>query len=313
MVVHAQRRLPLTRSAKAKPQSTNAVSISMSPISRRIHKAQQRLAQDAAFGELLLLRQSNGGKKKHGDIQMIVDKYKSRGHHVERSHIEYRMELRLKGTIMRGVNEAPTVINVPITDETVVSDLSERSESPVNNKNETCNNTLICESDVQRKGGRKKGTTINDKITRKNSVAKALTEAASLCSQAKALAKLDNKKLYPGTFKNLIKDTENKYGLEPTTIKFQTIKSRVLSKNLTGLCHQKISPLADVETIIVDCCSRLSKMGEALTKYEVMDLADNILTNTVHADRLVEFCEKRNINKNINNGKIVGVRWYKTS
>jgi hypothetical protein len=61
MVVQ-RRRLPLSRVVKTL-QSTKVITVSMSPSSRKIHKAQQRLAQDAAFGELLLLRQANGGKK----------------------------------------------------------------------------------------------------------------------------------------------------------------------------------------------------------------------------------------------------------
>jgi hypothetical protein len=54
--------LPLTQSVKKKPQSTIAVSVSMSPNSRRIFKAQKRLVQDAAFVEMLFLRQANCGK-----------------------------------------------------------------------------------------------------------------------------------------------------------------------------------------------------------------------------------------------------------
>jgi hypothetical protein len=33
-------------------------------------------------------------------------------------------------------------------------------------------------------------------------------------------------------------------------------------------------------------------MGKTLTKFEVMDLVDDILVNTVHADRLLELRKK---------------------
>jgi hypothetical protein len=51
-------------------------------------------------------------------------------------------------------------------------------------------------------------------------------------------------------------------------------------------------------------------MGEALTEFEEMELADDILIFTVHAEQLKEFCEKRNIKKDFSKGKIVGTRWY---
>jgi hypothetical protein len=37
----------------------------------------------------MVLRAANGGKKRHGDMQDIDDKYKSPGHIIERSHPEY--------------------------------------------------------------------------------------------------------------------------------------------------------------------------------------------------------------------------------
>jgi hypothetical protein len=54
-------------------------------------------------------------------------------------------------------------------------------------------------------------------------------------------------------------------------------------------------------------------MGEALTKTEVMSLADDILAESVYTDNLVHFCNKRKINKDVSEGKIVGNHWYKNS
>ena len=75
----------------------------MSPNSQRIKKAQQRLAQDAAFNELMMMHAANCGKKRYGDIKSIVEKYQKRGHQVERCHLEYRLELKMKGRVMKNL------------------------------------------------------------------------------------------------------------------------------------------------------------------------------------------------------------------
>jgi hypothetical protein len=137
----------------------------------------------------------------------------------------------------------------------------------------------------------------------------ALSEAAKNCSNAKCKAICDGKRLPHGTFNKIIKETETKYMLEKGSIKFQTKKSQFFSNNLTSVQHQKISPIVKVEPLIVKCCVALSTMGEAMTKFEVMDLADKILS-TIHADWLVDFCIKRKIWKYIRKGKIVGQQWY---
>jgi hypothetical protein len=311
------------RRAKKTPQSTDAVVPPMSPTSRRILKAQQQLAQDAAFDELLLIRASNGGKKTHGDIKKIVDKYKERGHFVERCHLEYRMELRAKGLSLSYTQ--PLLSDIATVGETIISDLSTSVtsiETPVDGINnvttvavvtfeeEEVENNLNGETYEKRKGGRKKGMTNKRKKNLLAALQKALTEASSLCSSVKKESNSRNVKLPNGTFQKIINTTEEKFGLEKGCINFETVKSRVFSNNLTGVCHQKVSPLVEVEELIVDCCIRLSKMGEALTKFEMMDLANDIIVDTIHADRLVTFCKSRNIAKDVSKGKIVGARWY---
>jgi hypothetical protein len=149
------------------------------------------------------------------------------------------MELRAKGISMRGVSEAPSFINIELNDDFVVSDLSGTSNDT--DINEIFNNEAICENQSLRKEGRTKGTTLVEKPQKVISVQNALAEATSLCSHAKAESKRKNKKVRNGTFKHLISRTEIKYGFDPSTINFQTIKSRVTSNNLTGVCYQKVS------------------------------------------------------------------------
>jgi hypothetical protein len=115
-------------------------------------------------------------------------------------------------------------------------------------------------------------------------------------------------KLPNGTFSKIIKETKQTYGLDEGSINFQTKKSQVFAHISREINHQKISPLAAIEGVIVDRCCRLSAMGETLTKTEVMCLADDILTDSVHVDTYVNFCNRRNINKDVSKGEIVGNR-----
>jgi hypothetical protein len=143
----------------------------------------------------------------------------------------------------------------------------------------------------KQKGGCTKGSSISSKLQKQSTVKDASTEATTLCFNAKTAAKTSSKPVAHGTFKKNIKETETNFMLDEGTLKFETIRLRILSKQLTAYCHQKVSPITEVEHLIVDCCIRLSKMGEALTKFEVMELADDILLHTIHAERLREFCE----------------------
>jgi hypothetical protein len=65
------RRLPLRRVAKKSLQSTRQAVLPLSPTSKKIKKAQESLAQDAAFNKLLAIRSANGGKKVRGDSKKL--------------------------------------------------------------------------------------------------------------------------------------------------------------------------------------------------------------------------------------------------
>jgi hypothetical protein len=108
----------------------------------------------------------------------------------------------------------------------------------------------------------------------------ALTEAAYICASAKEEANSVNTRIVPGTYMAIIKETKAKYGLDRQSIKFDTINSRLFANNLTRICHQKTSPVDEVEPLIVDSCVALGQIGDACTKFEVLELADDILEIT---------------------------------
>jgi hypothetical protein len=60
----------------------------------------------------------------------------------------------------------------------------------------------------------------------------------------------------------IIKETEEKCSLDVGSLCFETIKSRVQAHNASGQQPQKITPLWQVKSMIVDVLCRISKMGE---------------------------------------------------
>jgi hypothetical protein len=82
--------LPMTQPKKKCKVSTN---LDLSPHSKMVKRVQDRSLQLLAFKDLMTVRAASGGETVHGDIQMIVDKYQSKGHNVERWHLEHQISL----------------------------------------------------------------------------------------------------------------------------------------------------------------------------------------------------------------------------
>lgn len=61
------------------------------------------------------------------------------------------------------------------------------------------------------------------------------------------------------------------------------------NKNPDGMTYLNKSPIHEIEPEIVDWCQRLSDMVEALTKFELMLLVDDIIRDTPYETRLIEY------------------------
>jgi hypothetical protein len=142
--------------------------------------------------------------------EMNVDKDQQRGHVVERCRLEYFWELLCKGQTMRGINVPPPITTLLKAKGTAafVSDLSssmastdansatigskvvEFSEVVESRISEVAELKIIenennSELLVKHKRGKIKGLTKNNTKNKDVIFEKALTEAASLCRQAK--------------------------------------------------------------------------------------------------------------------------------
>jgi hypothetical protein len=161
----------------------------------------------------------------------------------------------------------------------------------------------------KRKGGRVKGKTKKAERIKEYNKKVALTESAKRCLAAKMEAVANEKFVTDNLYKQIIREEEIAANLSPGNVKYETVRSRVKAKNPTGFCAQKLSPLHQVEPLICDMLIELARIGEAQTKPEIIELANELIRKTEHAEAYIEFCEKRQITKDWEQ-TIVGDRWY---
>lgn len=295
-----------------------------SPESKRMRIAGDNLYRNLAFRDLEVLRMANAGILAHKDIQSVVTKYQSRNHDVDRSHLDYRRILVKQGRPLPGEvavkpptppkDDAPTTsitvgnqTNIsPLTASTNMSPISDPSSSA---DKENQNNEIV---KVRNKGGRNKGSTNAAKKAHELTVSIALTEASTLCLEEKNNAILLEMRVPNGRSLEIVNEVKRKYDLNEESFSYETVRSRVKNNNPTGIGKQIQSPLAPIEPEIVDWCIRLSEMGEALTKYELMELTDDIIRGTKYETDFLEYRTKVGIENNSeeNSTAIVGEAWF---
>jgi hypothetical protein len=278
-----------------------------SPRTKKYLRVQELATQKQAFEELLALRVENKGAK-YGDIQEIVDRFQSRGFNVTRNHLEYRQKLHLQGKLMvyehgptpmrqifvdgqTSVSPITNNINpdsvidesnlIPdlVVDKTEIEGNNTGIEENTSNKSgdEEYESTEKTNEQSSKKGGRKKGSTKKAKVEHFQNVKAATTKAAKLISVIKSVASKNKKRCRRGKQQKILNKVEKEFGLPLGTINLDTVRSRVKSGNLDGFHPEQQSPLQDVEPLIVEWVCRMSRMGEAFSKDEIMQLADELI------------------------------------
>jgi hypothetical protein len=142
----------------------------------------------------------------------------------------------------------------------------------------------------------------------------AVTEATQMYATEKKAS--GRRSVASGTLTSIMSQIEQKYVLEPGTIRPSTIRNRVLRDNHTGTANQRLSPLANVEPLLVEYCIRLSKIGAPLTRNEVRSLAFSMIEGTDYYDDVIDFKAKHHLLKDsdscsLDEANILGVRWYR--
>jgi Tc5 transposase DNA-binding domain len=108
----------------------------------------------------------------------------------------------------------------------------------------------------------------------------------------------------------MIHDATIEFGLNKGSLKKDSVLARLKRNNISGIAHQKVSPLEELEPLIVEWCIRLARIGQPLNKRDVMELSTELIRGTKYAEKLKAFKKKRNI-QGKNETVVLGERWYR--
>jgi hypothetical protein len=108
-----------------------------------------------------------------------------------------------------------------------------------------------------------------------------------------------------------LRDLEVKHELDTVFLDahLATIKTLVYcSKNASGLGDSQISPLAELELLLVECCLKLSAIGQPLTKDRVMALVSSMIDDQELEEKVIAWGKKHSQYKE--GQPLVGNGWY---
>ena len=238
----------------------------LSPQSKKTLKGLRSDIQRRAFNEILAAKAANGGVIRHGVIASIVKKYDDLGFggQVTVRNIEYRMQLMLKGKVMESERDIPQIIRKVVNGLSTVSTLTNLNEVQVTT------NPVPVDVVVANKGGRIKNASAKKRIE-KEKLHSALIQVCTKYNTEKE-ASLE-KRLPRQTIDNIISKVELEHGIKDGKINRNTVIHRVRNKNFEGINAATISPLAEIEPLLVEMCLSCARIGYAQSKDELIQLA----------------------------------------
>lgn len=276
------------------------------PDVKKLRKERKNECNQKIALELVMLSDSSRKRADKKVVQRVFEKYKR----------VYGEELVSKGDIYRFRNDIlkgnasswlPPSTQFPDTvaiDRDVSSNVSAiTGDSPT----EGGEGTVVTPSTVAKKGGRPKNSTKAAKLELEERAHQAKQEAAE--QYAALIGKKEGTYVPRKALPQIIEEVEEKYGVAKGTVNIHTVRSRVRRNNTTGIGKNNVSPVAEIEPIIVDFCIKLARMGAGLRKEQVCSLANSLLDGTEIQKRLASFKMKCTTTKATKADK-VGARWY---
>jgi hypothetical protein len=125
----------------------------------------------------------------------------------------------------------------------------------------------------------------------------ALKEALTLYQCEQMAARQQGKRsVLNGSLHAIITETENWNALTFGSISSHIVINRALRCNVGGAALQRVSPLKDIEPVIVEYCLRLARNGSPIDKGQLLMLAASLIQGTHSAEQLKEFKRSRGIN-----------------
>lgn len=308
--------MKVTRSSANRIPSKN-VEVPLSPTSKKTKWQLVEQVKDRAMSDLFKMQALNGGMLKYGDLARVVNRYQAMNFpFITRSVLRKRLgKLLANGATTITVVDVVTTEAVvdSVTTDIVGADLEEAgpvAEAVVELEDipnvETTTTTA------------KKGRPTNKSIKEyKNKVAFLTTLAATKFHEARVKAESDGKLSVPnGTLAKIIAQLEEEHGLEKKIIKPNSIISRLRRGNFHGIAPQKVSPLAEIEPLLVTYCRRLAKMGMPRSRDQVCSLMQSLISGTAAEARYIQFLKDRGFEvvkvPNHKNEPVVqlGKSWY---
>jgi len=110
---------------------------------------------------------------------------------------------------------------------------------------------------------------------------KLITACATLLNEEKKKGKKACTFVSNGVLRKIIDEESKKSGLSNISISLDTIQSRIKRGNLDAYN----APIHNVEPTICQFCIRLGKMGSPLTKTTIIELANDLLADTLFCAR----------------------------
>ena len=257
--------------------------------------------QKQAFNELLDLKGQNAGKLPYGAIRDTVKKYDELGFSgkVTIHNLEYRFNLLSKGETMQCEKELPLVLTT--YNSINISELTENSGMGNADIDLTIDRISGTSTSTAKTRGPKRNR-IGKRMRDKKNVQEAYHQVCLIYSSE---MEKGSRRVAAGTLNQIINNVEFEKGLNPGTLKRNTIIWRLQKKNLTGFNVNKESPLVDIEPVVVDCCTSLAKIGYAQTKNELIGLVQEFIAGTQYEIYLNDFKQARKIES-----KSLGMAWY---
>lgn len=259
----------------------------LSPTSRKLKQVLQKKERlstlEAAINEIKELRLI----KRHGVIAAVIRKYNKLGYN-----------FITRGTVgdffAQEKNRDKEKPEQPVTQQespphTYVVDASAEV---------TVDSSLTDDYDHDSKrAGRPKGTTDIAKSDKLLRLSTALTKAAILFAEQRSIAHQSKEIVAKGVLAGIACSVEEEFELESGQLNLSTIKKRVDRNNLTGVAYQKVSPLDEIEPLLVEYCIRLADMGAPITRDQLICLADSILDRSGSRvrQRMIDFKIKRKL------------------
>ena len=212
----------------------------------------------------------------------LITKVNKLGHHVKRSDVYYLVKKRAQtGQHMQRLTSNTLDDAINLVDDSINS-----------SSNDDLDRSLTFSSNgILAKGGRKNGNTKAKKYFVNSVFVAAKNEVATMYDEEKKTAETLGVRLTKGRLNEIIQSVTKKRNLtvdqiiSPEAIRQRSKRNQVITNGHNG----PVSPLHDIEPMLVELMIQLCRMRQPLTVGNCKDLINAVIKDTPTQQRLVEW------------------------